>query len=263
MAKKLFIDDLKRKVEVDWPPKRIISLVPSISETLYDLGLRDEVVGITRFCIHPKEWHTNKKRVGGTKDFRLDDIASLEPDLVIANKEENNKELLEKLAETTPVWVSDIATIEHAYTLIYDLGQLIDRVHTAEKLLLETKRSWNSISRSTEGLKVLYLIWKEPWMCAGKGTYIDSTLTALGFKNAVRDTRYPTLSIQDISGYEPDVIMLSSEPYPFKDKHIQEIKRHIDLGRVFLVDGEAFSWYGSRMLKSTPIFQEMLNSLSE
>ena len=261
MAERLFTDHLSRKVELHWPPQRIVSLVPSITETLYDLGLRDEVVGITRFCIHPAEWFQSKQRIGGTKDFRLEDIRSLEPDLIIANKEENDKALLEELASEYPVWISEVSNLAKAFNLIKDLGELVGKSEEAQQLRDKTVRVWESLPRVSPPQRAAYLIWKDPYMCAGSGTYIDSVLKHLGFVNAVKASRYPILSVDQIKSLEAEVLFLSSEPFPFKQKHIDELKMHLETERISLVDGEAFSWYGSRMLKSASILKPLVAPL--
>ena len=260
MAERLFTDHLNRAVEIHWPPQRIVSLVPSITETLYDLGLRDEVVGITRFCIHPNEWFQSKQRVGGTKDFRLEDIRALEPDLIIANKEENDKALLEELATDYPVWVSEVSNLVQAFNLLTDLGELIGKISEAQKLRDQTMRAWKSSPLTAPAQRAVYLIWKDPYMCAGSGTYIDSVLTHFGYQNAVKASRYPILSIDQIKALEAEVLFLSSEPFPFKQKHIDELKMHLETERIALVDGEAFSWYGSRMLKSASILKKLADT---
>lgn len=228
---------------------RIVSVVPSITELLYDLGLSDDVVGITKFCVHPRAWFDTKTRVGGTKQLHLDTIRYLEPDLVICNKEENVKAQIDALRDYTEVVVTDVQTIADALKLVTLIGKHCHRQANAEQLHQQLTQSYTNIKQLYTG-SVAYLIWKGPYMTVGSDTYIHQMLTHLGFANVFADkTRYPTISLADIQQVEPDYVFLSSEPYPFKQHHCDEIIKVVD-SKVILVDGEAFSWYGSRLLQT-------------
>lgn len=242
-----------------YPPKRIVSLVPSLTETLFSLGLEEEVVGLTRFCIHPRHWHQNKKRIGGTKDFRVADIQALQPDLIIANQEENTREGIEALANDFPVWVSTISTIEEAVESIRTLGQLCGKVDEGQALAKEVQQSWAQLPRLSTPLKTLYFIWKSPWMVAGKGTYIDAVLQRLGLENLCRETRYPVWNFDANQGIKPDILLFSSEPFPFKASHWEELQAQFPDAICMAVDGEAFSWYGSRMKLSAETLKNFIN----
>jgi ABC-type Fe3+-hydroxamate transport system substrate-binding protein len=236
---------------------KIISTVPSQTELLFDLGLDNEVVGITKFCIHPKEWFKSKERIGGTKTLNIDKILKLNPDLIIANKEENTKEQIELLQNHTEVFVSDIKTLSDNYNLIEKIGGLTDRNQEATNLITKTKSALDFQPTSTNK-KAVYLIWKEPYMTIGSDTFINDVLNKCGFKNLFdNQTRYPQTNLEEIKKLKPEYILLSSEPYPFKVKHIDEISKTIPNCRVILVDGEAFSWYGSRLLKKSEYLKEM------
>ncbi len=243
------IDQLGRKIDLKKKPKRIISLVPSLTELLFDLQLEKEVIGITKFCVHPDSWFRTKTRVGGTKNLNLDVIRSLSPDLIIANKEENNKDQIDILVKEFPVWISDITTVPSALLAIKRIGDLTGRSPVALSLTSEIERRFSTLHFNFNEATCLYLIWKNPYMTAGTDTFIHSILSAFGLKNEIQETRYPELSESVIQKLTPNFIFLSSEPYPFKCQHVEELQRIYPESRIFLVDGEMFSWYGSRMLK--------------
>lgn len=247
--KKMFADMMGNKVEVNFPPKRIISVVPSQTELLYDLGLDEEVVGITKFCVHPKEWFRNKARIGGTKNLDIEKIKSLDPDLIIANKEENTKEQIEELQRYFPVWVSDIATVNDALQMINDVGVLVYKERTAHQIVHVVKNNFPDEKKMKRS--VAYFIWYRPWMSVGNDTFIHDVLQRCGFDNVFgNETRYPEVDADMLVKAKPDVVLLSSEPFPFKEKHMDEMKELLPDAIVKLVDGEMFSWYGSRMLKA-------------
>ncbi|MFM9839337.1 MAG: ABC transporter substrate-binding protein [Cyclobacteriaceae bacterium] len=253
---KTFTDQLGRKIEIQYPPKTIISLVPSQTELLFYLGLSESVVGITKFCIHPAESFNAKTKVGGTKSFRFDIIDQLKPDLIIGNKEENYVEGITELEKKYPVWMSDISTLEDALNMMEGIGQLTKRETEAATLISEIRTSFVGL-RLRPTLKVLYLIWKAPWMAAGKNTFINSTLSKMGLENILTESRYPTISESQLHQLQPDVVMLSSEPFPFNQKHNQELQKALPKAKVILVDGELFSWYGNRMLKAPDYFNSL------
>jgi ABC-type Fe3+-hydroxamate transport system substrate-binding protein len=245
-------------------PTRIISLVPSQTELLYDLGLRDEVIGITKFCIHPDEWFRRKQRVGGTKNLKIDLIKSLNPDLILANKEENLKEEIEILQNDFNVYVSDISTINEALQMIEDIGTLVHCQQKSIEIVNGIKAEMMTQSRLEKKDKIdaLYLIWQNPYMVAGNDTFIHDMMLEAGFNNLVKQNRYPMMTLEEIKSINPTVIMLSSEPFPFADKHIIEWQMQLPNTKIILVDGELFSWYGSRMLKSFQYFRGLYEELS-
>jgi len=260
---KEYKDQMNQIIRLSSTPRRIISLVPSQTELLYDLGLNDEVVGITKFCIHPKEWFKSKTRVGGTKEISLAKVSKLNPDLLIGNKEENEKENIESLKSQYPIWMSDIYTLQDALEMIEQIGILVDKSEKAIEISTTIKNSFEQfkieISERFTGNypSVLYLIWRNPYLSAGKNTFIDSILSECGFSNFITQERYPEINLDSIDS--PDYIFLSSEPYPFKDKHINELSLIYPNSKILLVDGEMFSWYGSRLLKATAYFQDLIN----
>jgi ABC-type Fe3+-hydroxamate transport system substrate-binding protein len=263
--KRLFTDQMNRSVEVAWPPKRIVSLVPSQTELLYDLGLHNEVVGQTLFCIHPPEMHELKPRIGGTKNVNIETVAALQPDLIIGNKEENDRQTIEALAKLYPVWMSNIQTLEDALEMINLIGELVNRPTEAQLIASTIQQSFSTLLANSQQptVKSVYLIWRTPWMAAGHDTFINDMLNRLGFHNVAQslDSRYPEITDQQIQSFQPDVIFLSSEPYPFKAKHIEELQAICPQATIKLVDGELFSWYGSRLVHSVAYFKELLISI--
>lgn len=246
-----------RGLKVPASPQRIISLVPSQTELLYHLGLGDRVVGITKFCVHPQNWRTEKTIVGGTKQHHLERIEALKPDLIIGNKEENEKDAIEQLGLRYPVWMSDIATLDDALLMIKQVGGLVNKASEAEVIADSIQRSFAGIQQSLPKTSALYLIWKGPYMAAGKGTFIDVMMDCSGYENCIRESRYPSLTLDEIKDLNPESILLSSEPYPFKGQHIDELREVLPNTKIQLVDGELFSWYGSRLLKSADYFERI------
>jgi ABC-type Fe3+-hydroxamate transport system substrate-binding protein len=230
-------------------PKRIISLVPSITELLYYLGLESEVLGITKFCVHPEEWLKQKIIIGGTKNLNLKKIEGLSPDLIIANKEENVQDQIELLSKTFNVYLTDINTYDDALQLILDIGELTSTGELANTIHSNTISAFEGFQSINSIGSCLYLIWNEPMMAAGKNTYIDAMLTKVGFDNIIQLTRYPEMSQEIIEKLKPDYILLSSEPYPFNEKHLEQFSNIFPNAKIRLVDGEMFSWYGSRIQK--------------
>lgn len=239
---------------------RIVSLVPSQTELLYDLGLDAEVVGITKFCIHPEHWFRHKKRIGGTKNVNLEAVAALHPTLILANKEENDREQIEYLQAHYPVYVSDIVSIEDALGMISTIGELTQKSEQAATIIRDISAQRRRYTIPPSSLQVLYLIWYDPWMAAGRETFIDSMLQEAGLTNRLDLARYPVLSDDAIRDLQPDLIFLSSEPYPFKEKHVVLLQELCPKARILMVDGELFSWYGSRMSRSFAYFSALHES---
>lgn len=268
----IFTDQLNRKIDLPSKPQRIISLVPSQTELLYDLGLRDEVVGITKFCVHPEEWFKSKTRVGGTKKYDFEKIKALNPDLIIGNKEENDKEQIEELMKDYNVWMSDIYNLKDACDMITRIGTLVGKQQEATNLKLKIETRFHSLNVTLSGVEglnpksqirnVSYFIWNKPYMVAGNNTFINEMLKVCGFKNVFAQERYPEINAEQLAKANPEIILLSSEPYPFKEKHIQEFKSICPNARVLIVDGEIFSWYGSRLLKAPAYFKQLIENIA-
>jgi ABC-type Fe3+-hydroxamate transport system substrate-binding protein len=252
---------LGRSVIVPRNPQRIISLVPSQTELLFDLGLAERIAGITWFCIHPAEQVKDMPRIGGTKNLKLDKIRSLNPDLIIANKEENERSQIEGLAKDFPVWVSDISTVDDATEMINRVGELTGTTHAAEQISDKIIDGFANFEKAPS-LRTFYLIWKDPYMTVGNDTFIHHILTRMGLQNVCGDqTRYPKLSDEQIKAINPQLILLSSEPFPFTDKHIAELQNLVPSAKILLVDGEMFSWYGSRLIKSADYLKQFVFEL--
>jgi len=260
-------DQLGRQVHVNRFARRIVSIVPSQTELLFDLGLDEQVIGITKFCRHPHQWYRSKTRVGGTKQLHLDAIRTLAPDLILANKEENDREQLESLMQEFPVWVSDIHTLADAEDMIRSVGHLTGTEDRAESITREINRRFSSESGQRaygeHPLRVAYLIWRNPWMAAGTDTFIDAMLRACGLENCLAAySRYPVIEPAELTPERCDLILLSSEPFPFKEKHATELRRLTGGIRTHFVDGEIFSWYGSRLLQAPAYFSRLWREIT-
>ena len=240
---------------------KIVSLVPSITELLVDLALEDQLKGVTRFCIHPTSLQRDKVIVGGTKNVHMDRIQAIQPDLVIANKEENVKEQVEAIAREFPVYSTDVNSFDEALSMILETGRLTDRASAARLICDTIERNFNQLETATQGRTrktVAYLIWKNPFMAAAGGTFIDAMLRLAGFDNVLANqSRYPVIGEEVLTAGEVDTIFLSSEPFPFKQKHIDELHGLSPGKEILLVDGEMFSWYGSRMLYAADYFKSL------
>ncbi|KAF2516435.1 ABC transporter substrate-binding protein [Flavobacterium foetidum] len=241
-------------------PKRIISLVPSQTELLYDLGLQDRIIGITKFCVHPFHFKSTKKIVGGTKKIHFEKIKLLEPDIIICNKEENTPEIVAQLSAICPVWVTNIISIEDNFQMISDFGQMFNCRTEAQKWNDKLAFALSDFKKYVENIeirKVAYFIWKNPYMVAGNDTYINELLKLNHFKNIYEDKgRYPEIELKKMRlDGDPDIVLLSSEPYPFKEEDAFEIGRFTHHAKTIFVDGEMFSWHGSRLLKAFTYFK--------
>ena len=260
----LFTDQLQRKVELDKVPERIVSLVPSQTELLCALGLEEKIVGVTKFCVHPQGLRKQKTIVGGTKKVSFDKIKDLQPDIILCNKEENTPEIVEELVKIAPVHVSDVISLQDSLDLIHMYGEIFEKGRETEVLISEIKKAQKDFSQIPKNYKnVAYLIWKDPWMVVGGDTYINSMLELNGWENVFQNnkSRYPQVDLKDLQSPEIDLILLSSEPFPFKKKHLLELQNNINT-KIVLVDGEFFSWYGSRTLPAFDYFKKFQKHLS-
>ncbi|OGX80867.1 cobalamin-binding protein [Hymenobacter lapidarius] len=252
-------DQMGRRVAVPFPPQRIVSLVPSQTELLFDLGLGARVVGVTKFCIHPAEARTKTVVIGGTKNFDFEKIAELKPDLILGNKEENYQSGIEQLAAFYPVWLSDIGNLPEALDMMRRVGFITGDKERGEALAAEIDASFAALAApAAEAVPVAYFIWKKPYMVAAGGTFIDDMLHWAGFSNAFAALqRYPEVTAEQLAAAAPQRIFLSSEPYPFGDKHVAEFQEICPGASIEIVDGELFSWYGSRLRQSAAYFSRL------
>lgn len=267
---KQFTDQLGTTHTFEHTPSRIVSLVPSQTETLFDLGLEDELVGVTKFCVHPFHLKATKTIIGGTKQINIAKIQALQPDIIIANKEENTLEIVAQLKEICPVWVTDVLTIEDSIQVIRDFGNLFNKRTDAQKWIQKMTfglTDFQEFIKSKSAQKVAYFIWANPYMVAAGETYINEILKLNKFENIYDSNpkyegRYPEVIIQKmrIQG-DPELILLSSEPFPFKDEHAFELGRHTHHARTVFVDGEYFSWHGTRLVKAFDYFKVLHNTL--
>ncbi|WP_076672186.1 helical backbone metal receptor [Pontibacter indicus] len=245
-------------------PQRIVSLVPSQTELLFDLGLEERIVGLTKFCIHPKEKVKQKTKIGGTKNFKLDVIDELQPDLIIGNKEENYPEGIAALQEKYPVWMSDIYTLEDSLQMITQLGELTGTEAKAEQIAQGIAAGFQKLQPVQPAIPTAYFIWRKPYMAVGSDNFIDHLLQRCGFRNVFADQpRYPEVSSDELRAAAPKLILLSSEPYPFQEKHFAEFQELCPNAVIKVVDGEMFSWYGSRLLQAPAYLQGIIEEVEQ
>ena len=218
------VDDRGFPLTWEEPPRRIVSLVPSLSETLVDLGAEDQLVGVTRFCIHPDHLRREKTRVGGTKGVKVDVIMDLQPDLVIANLEENEaQDIMALEIAGVPCWVCDVRTVERAFRLLSDLGALVGGAAEGEVMEAAVRQAWSE-GRDRHRLgadrKVAYAVWRNPWMWAGEDAHPSRPSVGLGA--VAEERRYPERPMDDLVKAGVEEVLLPSEPFPFKEEHRAE-----------------------------------------
>ena len=249
-------DAMGRPLTLARRPRRIVSLVPSQTELLADIGLDAEVIGLTKFCVHPADWRRRKAVIGGTKNPRIAEIVALEPDLILANKEENSRQIVEDLAPHAPVYVTDVGDLPTALTMIRAVGALVGRAEAAEALADGIDADFGALeaeiaAREGPRPRVGYLIWKGPYMAAGGDTFIDAMLARGGWVNGFGERpRYPEVTVDALRAARLDRLYLSSEPFPFGPSHAAELSAALPGVDVRCVDGEPFTWYGSRLRKT-------------
>ncbi|MGQ3012394.1 MAG: helical backbone metal receptor [Flavobacteriales bacterium] len=243
-------------------PGRIVCLVPSITEFLCDIGLQPQLAGVTKFCIHPENVRQTAAVVGGTKNYSTEKIRALAPDIVIANKEENVRESIEELRQHLPVYVTDIVTLEQSLDMMQRLGALFGREEAAAAIIRETEQAFMAYTLPAKPLRAAYFIWRRPFMSVGRDTFIHDILQRLGMQNvfAAYPGRYPEITVEDLQCESPELVLLSSEPYPFGEKHREEIRKILPAARILLVDGECYSWYGSSVRKAPAYTRQWLNA---
>lgn len=256
-------DHLGRKIVYRFPPKRIICLCPCITETLYELNLEEEIVGRTRYCIYPAEKVEKAAVVGGTKEIDEEVVARLHPDLIIAEKEENTKEIVETLEKRYPVFCAEVQSIADAYRMIEDMASLTDKEQEGKQLIAEIKKEFSSLP-TARGKRAAYVIWRNPYMAVGRNTYIHSLLEEMGFANpfASLERRYPVVTEENFRDARLDYIFLASEPYSFKEKHKREFSEMAPGAKVEIIDGEMF-WYGARMRETARYLREYMRRMEQ
>ncbi len=255
-----YVDQANRSLHLPKVPQRIISLVPSHTELLCQLGVHDQLVGITKFCVHPSALRSQKTIVGGTKTIHLEKLKKLRPDLILCNKEENSKAIVSSCEALAPVYVSDINGLDSNIEFIRDLGVLLEKKIKATAILdtiAHKQKEFELVMRDKAPQRVAYFIWREPWMVAGGATFIDALLQINKYQNVFAHLdRYPEIALDDLASKELDLILLSSEPYPFKEQHQKELQKYSS-AKIIPVDGEAFSWHGSYLIKALDYFKTL------
>lgn len=258
-------DQIQRTIKLEKTPKRIVSLVPSQTELLVDLGLEDSIVGVTKFCVHPNHLRKSKTIVGGTKNVHFKKIKALQPDIILCNKEENTKEIVEACEQIATTHVSNIFTIQDNIELIKQYGMIFnchEKSEAISKAIKTESQTFQNYIQNHKQLKVAYFIWKNPWMASGSNTFINHLLDINNYQNVFASKeRYPEVILEQLQEENPEVIFLSSEPFPFKEKHLQELQQEFPNSRIILVDGEMFSWYGSRLIKAFDYFKKLRERL--
>lgn len=250
------IDHLGRKVQIKENPQRIISLVPAITETLFELGLGDKIIGRTRFCKFPVDKVKSAVNIGGTKEIKLDRIHELKPDLIIAEKEENTKEIVELLEQYYPVFVFEIQHIEDVYRMIQDAGKITAHQVEANTMEASIRTAFETLPKA-QNKRIAYVIWQKPYMVVGKETYIQTLLNEMGFINpfVTKEGRYPVVTEGDLLEANLDEIFLATEPFPFREKHLAEFQEMLPQVKPRIVDGEMF-WYGAKMVEAAAYFKK-------
>jgi ABC-type Fe3+-hydroxamate transport system substrate-binding protein len=250
-------DDLGGELTLDGVPRRIVSLVPSITETVIGLGAADRLVGINNYCVYPADVVKDIRKVGGTKGFSMDVIDAVGPDLILANKEENRKHQIETLRESYPVFVTYPRTVEGAVKMILDLGVLTDTQERASEHAASCDFFLESIDLSIAGppLRTVCMIWRDPWMAVGPDSYVSALLDRIGFVNVFTkaDGRYPETTLDAVIERQPEVIILPSEPYAFRKQDKDELDDLLSargvMASTLRMDGSLLTWFGTRTIK--------------
>ena len=259
MTKNTFIDQTGRELKISESINKIVCLVPSITELLFFFGLEEKIVGITEYCVHPEKQVKNANKIGGPKNPDIEKIKELEPDLVIGSVEENTQNKIEKISEFAPVWLSDVKSVDSACKMITSLGELFDKTDLAENIANNIKKGFKEFDRSQK-VKVAYLIWENPLMTVGNDTFIDNILGQMGFINVFANkNRYPKIEPEELANSGAEFILLPSEPYDFKNEHIEQYKKLCPNAKAILVDGQMFSWYGNHMLVALGYLKRIQN----
>lgn len=257
------VDQMNRLVTIKNIPRKIISLVPSQSELLYDLGLIHRLSGVTKYCDHPILLKNEVALIGGTKKLDLQKIEAIAPDLIIANKEENVKDQVLALAEKYPTWISDVKDLSSSLEMVKKVGALTNSLERAEDISQRISNSFKSLQTEPQ-IDAAYLIWRKPYMTVGGDTFINNMLELAGFRNIFcNEERYPHTDLDQLANSDAKVIFLSSEPYPFKEKHKIEIQQRCPNSIILLVDGTYFSWYGSRLVHSPRYFKKIRKAITQ
>ncbi len=256
-----YVDALGRTLEVKSPPRRIVSLVPSLTEALFVLGVGEAVVGVSDFCVEPREAVAAKTKVGGTKALDVERVLSLRPDLVVASAEENRREDIRGLVQAgLPVFVTLPTTVAGAIDLLEQLAGMTGAVEAGARVVAEARETLAGVEAANEGrqpVRTFCPIWRNPWMTLGPGSYTLDFVTVCGGDNVfgLRHERYPRVQLSEMAERDPEVVLLPDEPYRFEPKHVSEISAFREVsavrdGRIYLLEGKHLCWYGPRIAGS-------------
>jgi len=262
-------DALGRLLTVRQRPERIVSLVPSLTETLFAFGLEREIVGVTRFCVEPRRGVAGKTKVGGTKALDVAKIKALEPDLVVASAEENSPEDVTRLIDQgCSVFVTLVTSVESAIDLLRQLATITGTTAAARPIIQGAKEALafvRAASAGREPVRVFCPIWRNPYMTCGRGTYMHDVITVCGGRNVFgeRQERYPRLELAEMAALDPQVILLPSEPYCFTKRHKADFRAFAEVtavknGHIFFVEGRVLTWYGPRIAQSLSEVKRLL-----
>ena len=265
------LDDLSRMIRLDAPAQRIVCLVPSITETLFALGAGDRIIGITDYCIHPEAEVRSKPKIGGTKNFFVNKILALEPDLVVANAEENRRHQVDKLEEAgLNVFVTFPKTVGGCLNMIANMAALTGTERAAQPILASIEKArTDALSSTTDPRpRVLCPIWKDPYMTINRDTFVDDVIRTSGGQNIFDDEadRYPQFTLEEAARRRPDVVILPTEPYHFTEAdkaafaamgdEVPAVRNR----RFHIVEGELLSWYGPRLARALTEISALLRT---
>lgn len=253
--------------------RRIVSLVPSITETLCTFGLQNEVVGCTSFCVEPMSLRHTSTSVGGTKDARFDDIVALKPTHVFADTEENSASLLRELEKICEVIEYFPKTVSESIEMVLDMGRLLMKSDFAEAWAAQANTKLQQIKKDLDQTEkkatFSYFIWQNPWMVSGDKTYISRMLEIINLQNQIvtgerPEERYPVVEAIDARILNSDFLFFSSEPFPFKNRHIEAFRKESGFkGQALKIDGQLLSWYGTRTLEALNYLEQLSNSVHQ
>ncbi|MCF8218463.1 MAG: helical backbone metal receptor [Bacteroidales bacterium] len=262
---KVFTDDLREDIQLEAVPQRIVSLCPSVTETLVKLGLKEELAGRTSYCYRPVGEIEDVEKIGGPKELDFQAIETAKPDLIFAVKEENDRNQIQKLRENYPVFVFDVNTYAEALDMIIRIGEMTEKQEKAVELSDQIDKAFAQIPQLEVPRTFLYLVWKDPLMAAGKRTFINSVLSSHGFINCMDPfiQRYVTLNIEVFKKLKFEVAFLPSEPMEFNEEDKKDILAFFPEADVRLVDGESFSWFGYRMLHAAEYLTKLIGDFNQ
>jgi ABC-type Fe3+-hydroxamate transport system substrate-binding protein len=263
---KKIIDIAGNEIQLKEPPERIVSLVPSLTETIIDLGCVNQLAGCTGFCLEI-EGTAEAREIGGVRDPDIELIRSLNPDLVLAGREENQKKDIEMIKGFSRVYVCEPRTVGDAIGIINDIGVLLHETETASawaRKIHEYRVKLNELRQDTTPVRFGYLVWWDPMMVAAGDTYISSLLEEGPFLNAFGDMkRYPQVEESELINRDMDIIFISSEPYGFDDNLIGDIRKLTGDIPVERIDGRMCGWYGTGTCKGLKYILEQISDIQE